>query len=50
MRAATFFAAGLIVGLAFQALKAQKPDTGVEMMNHLGINVANLDEAITYYT
>jgi catechol 2,3-dioxygenase-like lactoylglutathione lyase family enzyme len=50
MRAATFFAAGLIAGLAFQALKAQKPDTGVEMMNHVGINVANLDEAITYYT
>jgi len=50
MRAATFFAAGLIVGLALQALKAQKPNTGVEMMNHVGINVANLDDAVTYYT
>ena len=52
MRGAMFFAAGLIAGLAVMGLaqNANNSNNGVVMMNHVGINVPNIPEAITYYT
>ena len=49
MRGAMLFAAGLLSGLAVQAVMAQNAG-GVVMMNHVGINVPNIAEAVTYYT
>jgi catechol 2,3-dioxygenase-like lactoylglutathione lyase family enzyme len=50
MRGAMLFAAGLFAGLVIQVGTAQDSNTGVVMMNHVGISVANIDEAVTYYT
>ena len=50
MRGAMLFAAGLFVGLAVHVGIAQNANSGVVMMNHVGINVPNIPEAITYYT
>jgi catechol 2,3-dioxygenase-like lactoylglutathione lyase family enzyme len=50
MRGAMLFAAGLLTGLAVHVGIAQGAGAGVVMMNHVGINVPNIDEAITYYT
>ena len=51
MRGAMLFAAGLVAGLAVNvAVMAQNANSGVVMMNHVGINVPNIDEAVTYYT
>ena len=63
MRTVMIFVAGLISGLAVHVALAQSPSTrpeagrgprsgqaGVEMMNHVGISVANVAEAVTYYT
>jgi catechol 2,3-dioxygenase-like lactoylglutathione lyase family enzyme len=50
MRGAMMFAAGLFVGLAIQAGLAQDAGSSVVMMNHVGINVPNITEAVTYYT
>ena len=50
MRGAMLFAAGLFAGLAIQAGMAQSANSGVVMMNHVGINVPNISEAVTYYT
>ena len=50
MRGAMLFAAGLFVGLAVHVGIAQNAGSGVVMMNHVGINVPNIPEAITYYT
>jgi catechol 2,3-dioxygenase-like lactoylglutathione lyase family enzyme len=44
------FAAGLLVGLTVHVALAQNANGGVVMMNHVGINVPNIDEAVTYYT
>ena len=44
------FVAGVLAGMAIQALMAQNPNGGVGMMNHVGINVSNVAEAVTYYT
>jgi catechol 2,3-dioxygenase-like lactoylglutathione lyase family enzyme len=44
------FVAGLSVGLAVQATLAQSGNKGVVMMNHVGINVPSIPEAVTYYT
>ena len=49
MRGAMLFAAGLFVGLATHAVMAQNA-SGVVMMNHVGINVPDIAEAVTYYT
>ena len=48
MRGVLLFAAGLMVGAAVQAPLAQS--SNVVMMNHVGINVPNIPDAITYYT
>src|SRR5690348_863934 len=50
MRGAMLFAAGLFAGLAIQVGTAQDSNSGVEMMNHVGISVPNVDEAVKYYT
>jgi len=50
MRGAMLFAAGLLAGLVFQVGMAQNSSGGVVMMNHVGISVPNIDEAVTYYT
>ena len=50
MRSAMLFAAGLLVGLAVHVGLAQSAAGGVVMMNHVGINVPNVDEAVSYYT
>ncbi len=50
MRGAALFTAGLITGLAVHVAMAQGPNTGVSMMNHIGINVPNIPDAIKYYT
>src|SRR3990172_11303935 len=48
MRGMLLFAAGLMVGAAVQVPLAQS--SNVVMMNHVGINVPNIPEAVTYYT
>ncbi len=50
MRGAMLFVAGLGVGLAVHVGFAQGAPTSVVMMNHVGINVPNIPEAVTYYT
>ena len=50
MRGAMLFVAGLFAGLAVHVALAQGTSSGVVMMNHVGINVPNIDEAVTYYT
>ena len=50
MRGAMLFAAGLFAGLLIEVGTAQDANTGVVMMNHVGISVPNIDEAVTYYT
>lgn len=49
MRGSMLFAAGLLAGLVIQIGIAQN-SSGVVMMNHVGISVANIEEAVTYYT
>jgi len=44
------FAAGLFAGLVIEVGTAQESSTGVVMMNHVGISVPNINEAVTYYT
>jgi catechol 2,3-dioxygenase-like lactoylglutathione lyase family enzyme len=50
MRSAMLFATGLFAGLAIQVVTAQNSSSGVLMMNHVGISVPNIAEAVTYYT
>ena len=50
MRGAMLFAAGLFAGLAIHVATAQNTNGGVVMMNHVGISVPNIPEAVTYYT
>ena len=50
MRGAMLFAAGLFAGLAVHVGMAQNASGGVVMMNHVGINVSNIGDAVTYYT
>jgi catechol 2,3-dioxygenase-like lactoylglutathione lyase family enzyme len=50
MRGAVLFFAGLLVGLTVPVAVAQRSGAGVEMMNHVGINVPNVAEAVKYYT
>ncbi len=50
MRETILFAAGLAAGLAVTVVVAQDADRNVVMMNHVGINVPDIPEAIAYYT
>ena len=49
MRGAMLFAAGLLVGLGVRVALAQSASGGVVMMNHVGVNVPNIEEAVVYY-
>jgi catechol 2,3-dioxygenase-like lactoylglutathione lyase family enzyme len=44
------FSAGLLAGVAIQNAVGQSGGTGVVALNHVGISVPNLDEAVAYYT
>lgn len=50
MRGVVLFVAGLLAGLTVHVAVAQRGGAAVEMMNHVGINVPNVAEAVTYYT
>ena len=50
MRGARLFVAGLMAGLAMSVVFAQNARTGVSMMNHVGINVPSIPDAVKYYT
>ena len=50
MRGTVLFVAGLLVGVAGHVAIAQRGGAGVEMMNHVGINVPNVTDAVKYYT
>ena len=50
MRGPFLFVAGILVGLAVQAAIAQNQNRGIVGLNHVGISVPNLDEAVAYYT
>jgi lactoylglutathione lyase len=50
MRGLVLFVAGTVAGLAIQMAIAQGQNRGVVGVNHVGISVQNLDEAVTYYT
>jgi len=50
MRGAVLFVAGLLVGVMAHVAVAQKSGAGVEMLNHVGINVPNLVFDDTYTT
>ena len=47
MRGVMLFVAGWTARLAVQVAVAQSGNTGLVMMNHVGINVANIPEAVT---
>lgn len=50
MRGFVLLAIGFMVGAAVQVPLAQNETQGVVMMNHVGIRVPNMEEAIEYYT
>jgi len=50
MRSVLLFVSGILVALGVQALVAQSPNRGIVGLNHVGISVPNLDQAVTYYT
>jgi len=50
MRGVMLFAVGLFAGFTVHVAIAQNAGSGVVMMNHVGINVPNIAEAVTYYT
>jgi catechol 2,3-dioxygenase-like lactoylglutathione lyase family enzyme len=53
MRAFMLFVTGLLVGVGLHTVAAQSsksPNTGLVQVNHVGMNVPNLDEAVAYYT
>lgn len=50
MRACMLFVAGILVGLGVQTAIAQNQNTGIVGLNHVGITVPDLDEAVAYYT
>jgi catechol-2,3-dioxygenase len=51
MRGVMVFVVGLMVGAAMQVSLAQnQSQSQVVMMNHVGIRVPNIEEAVKYYT
>ena len=50
MRTVIVFVAGLLAGLAVHVVSAQNSNDGIVGMNHVGIAVANMDEAVAFYT
>ena len=50
MRTVVVFVAGMLVGLAAHVVSAQNANNGIVGMNHVGIAVANMEEAVAFYT
>lgn len=50
MRGLHLFVAGILVGLAIPMAIAKNQNPGIIGLNHVGISVTNLHEAVTYYT
>ena len=50
MRGIYFFITGILVTLALQAAIAQNQGWGAVRINHVGISVPDIEEAVTYYT
>ena len=50
MRGLFLFVAGILVGLAVESAVAQNQNRGIVGLNHVGISVPNIDEAVAYYT
>lgn len=50
MRRLFLFVAGVLVGLVVQTAIAQNQNRGIVGLNHVGISVPNLDQAVAYYT
>ena len=50
MRNLFFLVTGIAIGLAVQSVIAQGPNHGIVFLNHVGISVPNLDQAVAYYT
>ena len=53
MRACMLFVTGLLVGVGLHTAAAQSPNSpnkGLVQVNHIGMNVPNLDEAVAFYT
>ncbi len=50
MRGSVLFVTGLITGLAVSIGVAQNASTDAAVLNHVGINVPNIPDAIRYYT
>jgi catechol 2,3-dioxygenase-like lactoylglutathione lyase family enzyme len=51
MRGLALFAAGTLVGLAVSAFaENQTPNRGIVGLNHVGMNVPDIDKAVEYYT
>ncbi len=48
MRACMLFVTGLLVGFGLHTVAAQSENRGLVQMNHVGINVPNLDEAVRW--
>jgi catechol 2,3-dioxygenase-like lactoylglutathione lyase family enzyme len=50
MRGLYLFIGGILVGLAVQMAFAQNQNRDIVGVNHVGISVDNVDEAVAYYT
>lgn len=50
MRGLGLFIAGIVVGLIVHTALAQSPNHGIVGLNHVGMNVPDLDKAVAYYT
>jgi catechol 2,3-dioxygenase-like lactoylglutathione lyase family enzyme len=50
MRGFLLFVSGIALGLAVEAAVAQTQNRGLVGLNHVGISVPNLNDAVTYYT
>ena len=50
MRGLCLFVAGTLAGLAAQIAFAQTQNQGIVRVNHVGISVPDIDEAVEYYT
>jgi len=50
MRGLCLFVAGTLAGLAVHVAIAQTQNHGIVRLNHVGISVADIDEAVEYYT
>jgi len=50
MRGLFLFIAGLGVGIAIQTAIAQGQNRGLNQVNHVGITVPDMNEAVAYYT